>query len=231
MAPGVGLSEKLLELRRNIDQIDDELMRLLLKRQSFVHQVGELKKAAGDTGSFIRPDREAAMIRSMVKRFTGTEFHPAAAAQLWRIMIGAALTHESPLALSVSRHAPQTLTLAREYFGNFIPATVQEKPDAVLADCLKSPHTIGVFSEKEKDWWGNALTRNPQLKIFAKLPFVAIPHDPVSEAVYMIGQVTPADTGEDESIFFNGGWTIKPGFHATEKQCIGAYAVPVKVTL
>lgn len=220
----------LSELRRTIDWIDDELMQLLLKRQSIVHQVGELKKAVGDAGSFIRADREAVMVRRIVETFKGTAFHPAAAAQLWRIIIGAALAHESPLALSISKGTPDALMLAREYFGNFIPVQLREKPEEIVSDCSASPHAIGVFTEKERQWWGAALTRAPQLKIFAKLPFVAIPGDPLSEAVYLVGQVAPAETGEDESIVYDGKyWTVKPGFHVAEKQCIGAYAVPMKV--
>lgn len=226
------MSVALNELRASIDATDTEIAKLLLKRQEFVHQVGELKKKSGDTGSFIRPDREATMIRGIIKKFKGSEFHPAAAAQLWRIIIGAALALESPLAVSVCSRHPAALTLVREFFGNFIPATLREDEEKIITDCLASPHTIGVISphdaQAKRPWWA-ILAQHPQLKVFAKLPFVVLPEDSISSDVYLIGQVTPAETSEDETLIVtpDGKLEIKKGFHLDAEGAIGAYAVPI----
>ncbi|MFO1242310.1 MAG: chorismate mutase [Rickettsiales bacterium] len=228
------MSDTLNQLRASIDAIDDEIARLLIKRQGFVHQVGEWKKTSGDTGSFIRPDREAIMIRSVIQKFTGSEFSPAAAAQLWRVIIGAALCLESPLHVSVSSRHPAALTLVREYFGNFVPAMLRDDDEKIITDCLASPHTVGVVSTKpsaqdsDKPWW-SSLTQYPQLKIFAKIPFVIFPDDAIADEAYLIGQVKPTPTGDDETVIVTDHFNIKKGFHADEEGCIGAYAVPARV--
>lgn len=226
------MSDTLHQLRTSIDAIDEQIAHLLLKRQGFVHQVGELKKQSGDTGSFIRPDREATMVRTVLQKFKGTDFHPAAAAQLWRIMIGAALSLESPLGVSVSSRQPAALTLVREFFGNFIPATLRDDDEKIITDCLASPHTIGVISTHgtESSWWAS-LAQHSQLRIFAKLPFVMIPDDSLSSEVYLLGQVKPAETSEDETLILapEGKLEIKKGFHPDAEGAIGTYAVPVNL--
>lgn len=228
------MSTALNTIRASIDAIDDEIASLLLKRQEWVHQVGELKKKSGDTGSFIRPDREATMIRNIIEKFRRSDFHPAAAAQLWRIIIGAALALESPLSTSVCSRHPAALTLVREFFGNFIPATLREDEEKIITDCLASPHTIGVISthdaHTERPWWA-ILAQHTQVKVFAKLPFVVLPEDSISSDVYLIGQVTPAETSEDETLIVtpDGKLEIKKGFHPDAEGFIGTYAVPVLI--
>ena len=95
------LNVALAEYRSQIDAIDDELMGLLVTRCEIVKQVGKLKEGAGSKGSFIRPKREADMIRRIVGFFEGTDFPAQSAAHIWRTIIGASLRMESPLNVAV----------------------------------------------------------------------------------------------------------------------------------
>ncbi|MFT6135834.1 MAG: chorismate mutase/prephenate dehydratase, partial [Cyclobacteriaceae bacterium] len=54
------------DLRKHIDQVDDQLIHLLDQRMKFVNEVGHLKR--GSNAAIYRPDREKAIIDRMVER-------------------------------------------------------------------------------------------------------------------------------------------------------------------
>jgi len=53
-------------LRRKIDSIDDEILRLLNERMVYVNHVGEIKTKVG--GAIYRPEREQAIINRLVEK-------------------------------------------------------------------------------------------------------------------------------------------------------------------
>ncbi|MEQ9305675.1 MAG: chorismate mutase, partial [Marinoscillum sp.] len=57
------------ELRKQIDQIDDELIKLLNKRMDIVKQVGELKRT--DNTAIYRPEREKAIVDRLEESSNG----------------------------------------------------------------------------------------------------------------------------------------------------------------
>jgi chorismate mutase/prephenate dehydratase len=57
------------DLRVEIDNIDDELLKLINKRMEVVHQVGVLKNSTG--GAIYRPEREKAIIERLVSQNDG----------------------------------------------------------------------------------------------------------------------------------------------------------------
>ena len=57
-------------LRRAIDVIDDEMHDLLMRRVEIVERIGVLKDAAPG-GLYIRPEREAQILRRLVSRHSG----------------------------------------------------------------------------------------------------------------------------------------------------------------
>src|SRR3546814_7390778 len=56
------------DLRRQIDYIDDAIHDLLMRRPDLGRQIG---RATGQGGVFIRPGREARVLRRLVARHTG----------------------------------------------------------------------------------------------------------------------------------------------------------------
>src|SRR5579872_4375536 len=100
------MTQDIPELRAAIDAIDDELVALLNKRSQFVKQVAAIKRDTQPQGmSFIRSGREADMVRRMLEAFRGGTFPAPAAAQIWRLIISASLSLESPL--SVTTYNPE----------------------------------------------------------------------------------------------------------------------------
>lgn len=198
-------------LRSQIDVIDREIAGLLLKRGELVGRVGKLKKDQKITQSYIRPRREATMLRDLIRHFEGTNFPRAAVASIWRTIIGASTTMESPLSLSVFCYLEDMspLYLAREYFGNFIPCTVHRTAEEVLNDISRNQHIVGVFprapgKDKTACWWETLASYSGINKpvVFAVLPFVRSRRDITPPPTALaVGRVDLQPTGDDETLF------------------------------
>ncbi len=78
MTGGGGMTQdgKLAQIRRRIDAIDGELLRLLSERAACAQQVAEVKQAAGET-VFYRPEREAQVLRQVAAANPGPLPHEA----------------------------------------------------------------------------------------------------------------------------------------------------------
>ena len=76
-------TSKLDELRREIDRIDDALLDLLNQRAKVALSIGETKRAEGAMPVFVRPGREAVVMRRLLERSNGP-FPRAVVARIWR---------------------------------------------------------------------------------------------------------------------------------------------------
>ena len=92
------MSDKLDGLRRQIDDIDRELLSLFNRRARLAQEVGETKKAAGDPVLF-RPEREAQILARRQADNPGP-LPNAAIAQLYRELMSACMALESPLTIA-----------------------------------------------------------------------------------------------------------------------------------
>src|SRR4051812_33378177 len=83
-------------VRRRIDALDSELLRLVDERASLARIVAAAKRAAGDGGKFgLRPAREAAILRRLI----GAErmaANPSLVVRIWRELIGDSLASQGP---------------------------------------------------------------------------------------------------------------------------------------
>jgi chorismate mutase/prephenate dehydratase len=90
--------ERLGEVRRQIDAIDGELLRLLSERARCAQRVAEVKQAAGET-TFYRPEREAQVLRRVVADNTGP-LTADAVTHIFREIMSACLALERPLTVA-----------------------------------------------------------------------------------------------------------------------------------
>ncbi len=102
------------DLRRRIDQIDDQLHDLIMQRAEVVEAVARAKKRAGI--ATVRPGREAALLRRLVERHRG-RFPRTVLVRLWRELISGAISLQGEFAVAV--YAPGGLPdywdLARDH--------------------------------------------------------------------------------------------------------------------
>ena len=174
-----------------------------------VERVGELKRRTAPGQCHIRPGREGRQLRRIMQKFAGTPFLPAAAAAIWRVIIGMSLAVEAPLALSVfsMEQGSELLALAREYFGP--AATVVREPNVkrVIGDVMDGKAMVGVVPmPKTTDttyWWTNLMEKGSNFpKIFSARCRSALPGTDGREAAsaLAIARLVPESSGDDISI-------------------------------
>lgn len=199
---------ELAAFRQRIDAIDDKLITLLIERTGIVQQVGSLKNRVAPDQCPIRPGREADMVRRIMKKFDGSAFPPAAAAALWRIIIGASTSVEAPLTISVlfddKNH--DLFWLTREFFGPAAQIIRQPQVKRVIGDVLDGKAAVGIVPPLRRldataDWWASLLDAAKDMpKIFARLPFV-YPEPPGRDSpmALAIARIAPEPSGDDVS--------------------------------
>ncbi|MBY0354282.1 MAG: hypothetical protein K2Q12_00975, partial [Rickettsiales bacterium] len=124
-------------------------------------------------------------------------------------IIGASTATESPLNLSIAHGEERgsAVALAREYFGPTLPCRVHEDVASVLQDMQADAHCIGVLSadyphHNDKLWWWQMPESTArQTYVFARLPFVLFRREADDEPVFLAGNITPAPSGDDASLY------------------------------
>jgi chorismate mutase / prephenate dehydratase len=187
----------LQQYRQRIDSIDDELVALLKQRIQLVHQVGELKQQDLNTNCFIRPGREADIIRRIYADFAQTEFDPMAAALIWRQIIAASTNLEQKLKISY-----YTTDLNENFIGDFFSTILDYQPvDSsirALNLMLSGETTVAVipYATLVQDSVMDFLMQNPGYKAFVGLPFIQRDNAPHPRLV-AIAAVPPEQTTDD----------------------------------
>ena len=116
------------ELRKQIDQVDGELLRLLGDRADLVHRVGTLKKEAG--AEIYAPEREQQLLQSLLKRNEG-RLTPESIRAIYREIMSASLAVEKGIAIAyLGPEGTWTHQAAREKFG----ASVRYLPQSNIGD-------------------------------------------------------------------------------------------------
>lgn len=199
--------QALADLRAQIDKIDSVLHDLLRERAEVVDLVRKLK---GKQHIYIRPGREAQMLRALMGRPQG-RLPGGLVVRIWREMISAFTLIEGPMKVAVTAPAkgPDLWDLARDYYGSFTPLI--EVPSAVAAikavQAEKATLAVVPFpQENDKDAWWPLLAGDKKnvLTVFASMPFETLkagrsnvrrsmPHG------LIIGKLYPELTGDDNS--------------------------------
>ena len=121
-----GPDKQLAALRAEIDAVDSQLHDLLMRRTDLAVQVGEVKARVqplggtpADGSKFIRPAREALILRRLVARHQG-KLPKAVIVRMWREMISALLQVEGPFVVAVQAPKGDTALwdLARDHYGS-----------------------------------------------------------------------------------------------------------------
>lgn len=89
------MSEKLKQLRDQIDRLDDELLKLANQRAALAQQIGHLK----EDGVVLRPEREAQVLQRLQEKNSGP-LSDAAVAQLFSEVMSQCRALEAPLTIA-----------------------------------------------------------------------------------------------------------------------------------
>lgn len=189
-------------LRAELDRIDDAVHDLLMDRARVVEQVARSGKPAA-----LRPGREAAIIRRLLKRHEG-QLPPQAIFRMWRELLAGTTAMQG--VFSVAVHEPggdaAFTQLAREHFGTLTPLRANASADQVLAEVRQGDAAVGVLpmprADAPNDWWVGLLKdRTRSLYVVARLPFWSIRTEgaPAVEAL-VVAAALPDASGKDRTL-------------------------------
>jgi len=193
------------DLRREIDEIDDEIHDLLMRRTKLVEAIGALKKSDGVPA--IRPGREAKILRRLMGRHDG-KFPRAQLVRIWRELLSGTtrLQVDFAVAVHVPEEAPGLWDIARDHYGSFTPMTAFGTASQVLRAVTEGGASVGVLplpQEGDADpWWPHLVSVDPQTpRVIARLPF-GLPGNARAGVLQAlaIGRGAPEATGADLSL-------------------------------
>lgn len=199
--------QALADLRAQIDRLDGMLHDVLRDRAELIDQVRRIK---GKQHIYIRPGREAQMIRALMARPQG-KLPEGLVVRVWRELISSFTLTEGAIKLAVYSpdKGPDLWDLSRDYYGSFTP--MQEMPSAIAAvkAVQANKATIAVVPPpalNEKDSWWPLLANDKKnvLTVFASMPFETVKpgRSNVRNSLPMgliVGKLYPELTGDDRS--------------------------------
>lgn len=125
----------LADIRKQIDALDEQILKLLNARADCVHEVGELKRAEGL--EIYAPEREEKVYRSLAERNSaiGGRLPETAVRAVYREIMSASLALEKDLRIAyLGPEATFTHQAARSKFG----ASVQYAPQVYIGDVFEA---------------------------------------------------------------------------------------------
>jgi chorismate mutase / prephenate dehydratase len=171
--PAPDQADSLAVLRREIDAVDAELHRLLIRRGEVIERLIAAKRGA-PTGSAFRPDREAEMITRLAARHSG-RLPLATVEHIWREIIGTFTQLQAPFRVhAAATGRPEARDLLRFHFGFATPVIDQPSPAAVVAGIKQGATDLGVvpIAWNGEAWWELLDTDPDGVRAIAVLPFL-----------------------------------------------------------
>lgn len=196
-------------LRRQIDQVDNDLHDLLMKRTRLVTKVAAAKARDGG-GPVMRPEREAQVLRRLFRRHKGA-LHPEVIGRIWRELFPAMVRLQAPLEVVVSggSHPVNIWDLARSYYGSATPMSLVKTPGQALGSLVKRRRRRGSViailpppgNRGEGLWWQKLVSSaGTTPRIVGKLPFFPTASGPAAKAeALVVGRLDWQPSGDDQT--------------------------------
>jgi len=226
-AKGFGLGamkvddQSLDAIRREMDEIDDAILGLLVRRVAASGRVKGQKSQSGTLSSSpIRPAREAAILRRLTRR-GGTSVPPELLVRLWRVILSASTLAQAPVSLHISRKLSSNMALRLKLRDQFGPMPAEEYPDEREALAQLNANGGDICAIETGSPWADAYAAGAAggARIIASLPVLR--EEPVPELL-IFGHAEALATGDDETVLVSDGklprdflpaplWQVKSG--------------------
>ncbi|MBI3700899.1 MAG: chorismate mutase [Afipia sp.] len=180
----------LADLRREIDDIDEQVHGLLMKRGDIISRLISVKKTQ-EVGSAFRPAREAEMMRRLVERHRGM-LPLDTVESIWRVIISTFTFVQAPFSVHADLSTGESAMRdsARFHFGFTVPFLAHFNAGAAVDAVAKSKGDLALVSASSSrtPWW-LALEPKDAPKIIARLPFVERADHPAALPVFVVSRV------------------------------------------
>ncbi len=218
----------LLDLRREIDRIDEAMHGLLMERGKIIDHLIAAKQTQ-ESGSAFRPAREADMMRRLVERHHG--ILPLDTAEgIWRVIIATFTYVQAPFSVHADLSAGDAhmRDSARFHFGFTVPFVAHMGAAAVVAAVSDSKGDLGLvpaFPVTGASAWWNALEFDSAPKIIARLPFVERVDHPAALPVFVVSRAAADAMVREVEV-----WSVRvAGWSAQAAKALGALAEVIAV--
>lgn len=186
----------LTELRNQIDVIDLQILALLRARADVVEQVRAVK---GAQKIYIRPGREATMLRALLKKDMG-HIPKGLVHRLWREMIGAFTMQEGPMRVAVA--GEDLWDSARDHFGSFTPIDIFDDVGTALRSTDSDKYQVVVLPYNNLAWLQTFFDYAGDIQIFYRIPFDGVCGNArgSNAGALLAGPLQPEATGHDRTL-------------------------------
>lgn len=131
-------------LRARIDALDEQIQTLINERARCAQEVAKVKRAAGETEDFYRPEREAEVLRRVLARNAGP-LTEAALLRIYRELMAACRSLEGPLRVAyLGPGGTFTEAAALKHFGHALDAVPLAAIDEVFREVESGSVHYGV---------------------------------------------------------------------------------------
>src|ERR1041384_2637351 len=141
---GLVVSGDFSEYRKEIDGIDDEILRVLNERSKSVVEIGKIKKQRDADANLHTPAREAAIIERLMRQNTGP-FPSEAIRSVYREIMSASLSLEAPQKVAyLGPRATFTHMACMQKFGSSVQYVPVHSIKEVFSEVERSRANFGV---------------------------------------------------------------------------------------
>ncbi len=138
-------NDRLNEVRARIDELDEQIQRLISERAACASKIAELK-GGGEKAVYYRPEREAQVLQNVIARNSG-ELRAEDMARIFREIMSACLAVEQPLAIAfLGPQGTFTQEAARKHFGHAVNMVPQVTINDVFRDVEAGRSHYGVVA-------------------------------------------------------------------------------------
>jgi chorismate mutase/prephenate dehydratase len=143
----------LAALRREIDQLDDQILALFERRLAIASQVGHAKDAPSGPHTKLRPDREQTVMRRMLEQ--ALPDNAEAVEHLWREIVGWGLAKQGRLQVQVWAPVEPTRAFdgARLRFGAAADIRMVRDPQKALSFAAEGQGVAVLAINVDDPWW------------------------------------------------------------------------------
>ena len=135
----------LKSLRSKIDKIDKDLLKLIQKRAALAVSIGKIKSKISPNTSFYKPDREATILRNILKANEKGALSNEKVRTIYKELISGCLSLEEALRISyLGPEGTHSEAAVHGHFGSLVSRIPSSTIDDVFHQVLKGEADIGV---------------------------------------------------------------------------------------
>lgn len=195
-------------IRREIDSIDDQILRLLMQRAAATAKVKATKSHDGSIASSpFRPAREAAMMHRLIGE-AGRSLNPEFLVRLWRVILSDSIQSQAPVTLhmdSTLAHDIATRVLVAQHFCG-MKVELHATPSRALEALGRAQGDLALIAPSS-DWAAGFVSGTAGgAEVIVTLPALAGNGQP---QLLVFGHAVPQPSGDDETLLVIPGDPVK----------------------